>query len=100
MSSVPLQKITGPQLVMKFPSFYGTRRFITAFTAARHLSLSSARSIHSMSPLHFLNTYFNIILPSTLGFSKWSLSFRFPSTTLHAPLLFPHVPLALSLLPL
>ena len=39
-------------LVNKFPSFYGIRRFITAFTSARHLSLSWARSIQSMpSPL-------------------------------------------------
>jgi hypothetical protein len=29
----------------KFPAFYGTRRFITAFTRTRHLSLSSASSI-------------------------------------------------------
>jgi len=28
------------QLVKKFPTFYGTRRFTTAFTSARHLSLS------------------------------------------------------------
>jgi hypothetical protein len=30
--------------------FYGTRRFITAFTRARHLSLTWARSIQSVSP--------------------------------------------------
>jgi hypothetical protein len=35
-----LEKLTGFQLVKKFPIFYGTRRFITAFTGARHLSLS------------------------------------------------------------
>jgi hypothetical protein len=35
-----LEKLTVYQLVMKFPAFYGTRRFITAFTRARHLSLS------------------------------------------------------------
>jgi hypothetical protein len=35
----------GSQLVKKFPAFYGTRMFITAFTRARHLSLSWARSI-------------------------------------------------------
>ena len=35
-----LEKPTGSQLVKKFPAFYGTRRFITAFTNARHLSLS------------------------------------------------------------
>jgi hypothetical protein len=37
---VLLQKLTGPQLVKKFPSFYGTRIFITAFASARHLSIS------------------------------------------------------------
>jgi hypothetical protein len=39
-SRVLLEKLTGSQLVKKFPAFYGTRRFITAFTNARHLSLS------------------------------------------------------------
>jgi hypothetical protein len=32
-----LEKLTGPELVRPF---YETRRFITAFTRARHLSLS------------------------------------------------------------
>jgi hypothetical protein len=35
-----LEKLTVSQLVKKFPTFYGTRRFIIAFTSARHLSLS------------------------------------------------------------
>ena len=39
-STVLLEKLTGLQLVKKFPAFYGTGRFITAFTSARHLSLS------------------------------------------------------------
>jgi hypothetical protein len=39
-SRVLLEKLTGWQLVKKFPTFYGTRRLITAFTSARHLSLS------------------------------------------------------------
>jgi len=34
------EKLTGSQLVKKFPAFYKTRRFITAVTNARHLSLS------------------------------------------------------------
>jgi hypothetical protein len=34
------EKRKGFQLVKKFPAFYGTRRFITASTSARHLSLS------------------------------------------------------------
>jgi hypothetical protein len=39
-SRVLLEKLTGLQLVKKFPAFYGTGRFVTAFTSARHLSLS------------------------------------------------------------
>jgi hypothetical protein len=31
-------KLTGPQLVKKFPTFYGIQGFITAFTIASHLS--------------------------------------------------------------
>ena len=34
-NSVRLEKLTGSQLVKKFPSFYGSRRFIAAFTSAR-----------------------------------------------------------------
>ena len=45
-SRVLLEKLTDSQLVKKFPAFYGTQRFITAFTSARHLSLSWARLIH------------------------------------------------------
>jgi len=47
-SRVLLEKLTGSQLLKKFHAFYGTRRFITAFTKAHHLSLSWARSIQSM----------------------------------------------------
>ena len=43
-------KLTVSQLVKKYFSFYRTWRFITAFTWARHLSLSWARSIQSMPP--------------------------------------------------
>ena len=39
-STVRLEKLTGSQLVKKFTTFCGTQRFITAFTTARHLSLS------------------------------------------------------------
>ena len=45
-----LRKPTGSQLVKEFPAFYGTRRFITAFTRARHVSLTWASSIHSIPP--------------------------------------------------
>jgi len=35
-----LDKLTAPHLDKKFLAFYGTWRFITAFTSAWHLSLS------------------------------------------------------------
>ena len=65
------ENLTGSQLVEKFPAFYGTQRFITAFTSARHLSLSWTRSIHFIPPSHVLKTHFNIILPSTPGSSNF-----------------------------
>ena len=77
-SRVLLENLTVSQLVYKFPAFYGTRRFITAFTSARHLSLSWARSIQLMPPSNFLKILLNIILPFTPGFSKSSLYLGFP----------------------
>jgi hypothetical protein len=42
-----LEKLTVAHLVKKFPSVYGTRKFITVFTTTRHWSLSWARCIQS-----------------------------------------------------
>jgi len=68
---IHLEKLTGSQLVKKFPAFYGTRRFITAFTRARHVSL------------YVVMLYFHLRpgLPSGLFPSGFS------NKTLHAPLL-------------
>ena len=78
-SRVLLKKLTGFQLVKKFPTFYGTRWFITAFTSAHHLSLSWGSSIQSIPPKsHFLKVQLNVFIPSTPGSPKWSHSLRFP----------------------
>jgi len=39
-SRILLEKLTGFQVVKKFPAFYGTQRFITTVASARHLSQS------------------------------------------------------------
>jgi hypothetical protein len=78
-SSVLLEKLTGLQLVKKFPAFYGTRRFITALTSACHLSLSLASLIQSTHP--HPTSWRSIIILSPhlrLGLPQRSLSFRFP----------------------
>ena len=54
-----------------------------------HAPTSNLLKIHPIhaSPSHFLNTHFNIILPSTPWSSKWLFPSGFPSTTLYTPLL-------------
>ena len=53
-------KLSGSQLFKKFSAFYGTRRFITAFTSTRQFSLSYAKSIQSM-PAHSTSWRFILI---------------------------------------
>jgi len=78
-------KLTGSQLVKKFPAFHGTRTFITAFTSAHLIQLDPVYTLTS----HFLKIHLNIILPHTPGSFKWSLSLRFPTKTFYTPLLSP-----------
>ena len=49
-STVLLEKLTGSAASQEIPRIFGTRRFITIFTSARHLSLSWANSIQSPQP--------------------------------------------------
>ena len=77
---VLLEKLTGSQLIKKFPAFYGTRRFITAFTSARHLSLSWASSIQCM-PAH--PTSWKSILILTPLYAGAFQVFSFPQTWRH-----------------
>jgi len=75
---VLLEKLTGLQLVKKFPAFHRTRRIITALTSVRHLSLSWANPIQSIYTFHLLEICSNIIRPSTPRSPQWSPSLRFP----------------------
>ena len=49
-SRVLLEKLTGSAASQEIPRIFGTRRFLTVFTSARHMSLSWANSIHSPQP--------------------------------------------------
>jgi len=84
---VLLDKLTGLQLVKKFPAFHGTRRFITALTSVRHLSISRASPILSIYPhstswrsILILSTHLRLGLPSGL------LPSGSPIKTLYTPL--------------
>jgi len=88
-----LEKPTGLQLVKKFPTFHGTRRFITVLTSDRHLSLSSASPIQSTCPhptswrsILILSTHLRLGLPSGL------LPSGFPTKTLYTPSPHPYAP--------
>jgi len=95
-SRVLLEKLTGSQLLTKFPTFYGTRRFVTAFTNARQLSLSWATSIQSIPPrptswksVFLVSSHLRLGLPSGLfpsGSSPKTLyTLSSPPYMLHAP---------------
>ena len=90
---VLLEKLTGLQLVKKFPAFHGTRTFITALTTVRHLSLSWASPIQSIYPhptscrsILILSTHLTLGLPSGL-FPSGS-----PTKTLYTPSPHPYAP--------
>ena len=86
------EKPTSPQVVRKFPAFYGTRRFITAFTKADHVPLSWATSIQSMpsqatSRRSILILSFHIWLNHPSGF----LPSVFPTKSMYTLFLSPYV---------
>ena len=84
---VLLEKLTGLQLVKKFPAFLETRRFITALTSVRQLSLSWASPIQSIYPHH--TSWISILILSTLlclGLPSGLFPSGFPTKTLYTPL--------------
>ena len=74
--------------VKKFVPLFRTRRFITAFTNAHHLSLSWVRSIQSMPP-HPTSWRSILILSShlRLGLTSGLFPSGFPAKILYTPLL-------------
>ena len=90
---VLLEKLTGLQLVKKFPAFHGTRRFITALTCVRQLSVSWANPIQSIYP--HPTSWRSILILSThlrLGFTSGLFPSSFPTKTLYTPSPHPYAP--------
>jgi len=89
-STVLLENLTHPQLVFKTLAFYGTQRFITAFTRTCHLFLSWTRSIQS-TPHHHTSWRSILILSSCLclGLPDGLFPSDLPTKTLYASLLSP-----------
>jgi hypothetical protein len=57
-----LAKVTAAQIVKKFPTFYGTWRFITMLTRACHQSLSWASQIWSThTPILILSSHLSLV---------------------------------------
>jgi hypothetical protein len=86
-STVLLEKLTGLQLVKIFPASCGTRSFITAFTNARHLSLSGTSSIQFITP-HPISWRSILILSShlRLGLAYGLFPSGFRTKTLYTPI--------------
>jgi len=87
LSRVLSKKLTGPQLVKKFPTFYGNHRFSAVCTTARHLFMCWATSIQSMFTTYFLKIHFKIILPSMLRSQSGPFPSRFLTKTPYERLL-------------
>ena len=83
---VLLEKLTGLQLVKKFPAFCGTRRFISALTSVRHLSLSCASPIQSTYPHPTSWRSILIFIHLRLGLPSVLFPSGFPTKTLYTPL--------------
>jgi len=79
-----VKKHTGLQLVKKFPAFHGSRRFITALTRVRQLSLSWASPIQSIYP-HPTSWGSSLVLSThlCLGLPSGLLPSGFPTKTVY-----------------
>ena len=74
MATVRLEQVPVPQLVNTFPAFYGMpgAHFRIHNRPLILPNLNHINQVHVLSS-HVFKTHFNIILPSTPRFSKWSL---------------------------
>jgi len=79
-----LEKLIVSQLVNKFPAVYGTRRFITVSTRARHwtLVLSKVNLVHSLSTC-FCRSILTLFSHLLLGLPSGLFPSGFPTKSLY-----------------
>ena len=92
-SRVLLEKLAGSAASQEIPLIFGTQRFLTVLTSARHLSLTSASSIQSTQPpptswTSFLILFFHL----RLGLPSGLFPSGFPTRTLCTSLPSPYPP--------
>ena len=89
-SRVLLEQLTDSRLVRNSPHFMVPERFITAFTRARHLTLSWARSAQFMPPFPHPTSWSSTLILSShlrLGLPSSLYPPGFPTETLYTPLI-------------
>jgi hypothetical protein len=90
-SRVLIEKLTGFAASQEIPCIYGTRKFITLLTSARHLFLSWARSIHYPQPppsswRSLLILYYHLRLGLPSGLVPSGFPTKILCTTLPSPI--------------
>jgi hypothetical protein len=82
MQSVQQSPFRLPDSWLAYCHFLNRLHIVHLNDNARHVSLSWASSIQTISPTsHFLKIHRDIILPSAHGSSKWPIFLRFPPQT-------------------
>ena len=90
LSRVLIEKLTGSAASQEIPRIFGTPRFITVLTSARHLSLSWANSIQSPQPPPI--SWRSILILSShprLGLTNGLFPSGYLTRNLYTPLLSP-----------
>ena len=89
-SRVLLEKLTGFQVVKKFPSFLEPEKHYRSHMCQPLVHILSQRDNIHASTFHFVKIHLNIILQIRLGPASGPFPSGLPTKTLYTSLLFPY----------